>query len=294
MDKSLKIGAVAGLMAGVIAGIVAIIIALITFKIGLPYWELLPPPVTPLTKITTVEIVINVIWGVFLGTVYSKIYYLIPGKKISKSLLFGLICYLINDIRATSLVLFYGYILSAISGILSIFSWIAYALVLGFIYEFLQGRYLKAKEKLKIKKHSIRSGIHPGAIAGLLGGIVAGIIAAVIGAIGFWPPSVPDPVIGFFLSQLGTHVFFNMIWGVVFGMLFVMFYDGIPGKDIKKGIVFSLVIFFITTFRGNIHQLTYSSTPAALFRSYSWIIIGFFMFLTVGLVLGLLYKKTIK
>jgi len=292
--KSWKIGAVSGLIAGIVAGIYTVFIHVpMLFKLGLPYLSL-PPPVTPFAKIITVEIVINVIWGVFLGVVYSKIYDLIPGKNISKSLLFSLICYLINNIRGTTLLLFYGNTLSAISYMLFIFPWIAYALVLGFIYEFLQDRYLTINEKLKIKKHEIRSGIHPGAIAGLLGGIIA-FITMVIGiAIGFWPSRIPDPDIGFFLSQLGTHAFFNMIWGVFFGMFFVMFYDRIPDKDIKKGIVFSLTIFFITTFRGNIHQIAYADTPKLLLYSYEWITMGFFMFLTVGLVLGLLYRKPPK
>jgi hypothetical protein len=289
--KSWKIGAVSGLIAGIIAGLITVFFNMpLNLKLGLAYFPL-PPLGTPFTKIMTVEIVINVIWGVFLGSIYSKIYDLIPGKRISKSLLFGLICYLITNIRGTALNLFYWYILSAISYMVFIFPWIAYALVLGFLYEFLQGRYLTTKEKLKIIRHDIRSGIHPGAIAGLLGGIIA-FITMVIGiAIGFWPPRIPDPDIGFFLSQLGTHVFFNMIWGVVFGMLFVMFYDRIPSKDIKKGIVFSLTIFFITTFRGNFRQIAYSGMPKLLLYSYEWITMGFFMFLTVGFVLGLFYKK---
>ena len=284
--KSWKIGAVAGLIAGIVAGIVETISAITFLTIGLGYLWLPPPPNAPILIITATGMVVNIIWGVFLGIVYAKIYDLVPGKSISKSLLFGLICYFIYDIRGATYYLFYGDILTVISQISWIFTWIAYALVLGFIYEFLRSRYFITKERLKIIKYDIKNGIHPGAIAGLLGGISA-FITIVIGIVmEFWPPSVPDPDIGFFLSQLGTHAFFNMIWGIVFGMLFAMFYDRIPGKGIKKGIVYSLTLFFITTFRGSIYGLPYGNL---IFYSFSTI--SFFHFLTVGLVLGLLYRK---
>jgi len=80
-----------------------------------------------------------------------------------------------------------------------------------------------------------------------------------------------------------------MIWGVVFGVLFVRFYDKVPGKGILKGLTFSIIVFFFTTFQTGIYGLVY-----LVYGSFDWgiacIIAGVFALFPFGLVIGLLYR----
>jgi hypothetical protein len=135
------------------------------------------------------------------------------------------------------------------------------------------------------------SGIFPGAIAGCIYGIMASSGNVLMGILGIWawiPNYLAD--IEFLVYQLGTHVFFNLIWGAIFGMLFAFFYERIPGRNISKSLIFSMVIFSITSFRAGIYYLAYGSFQA----SFGWIFFGFFAFIPFGLVLGLLYRKPTK
>jgi Na+/proline symporter len=93
--------------------------------------------------------------------------------------------------------------------------------------------------------------------------------------------------IGILVGQLGTHLFFNMVWGIVFGILFVMFYDKIQREGILKGLIFGMVIYFLSTFRGAILLLSYASPEWFLTYGMGGLI-GFLIF---GIVLGLLYCK---
>ena len=143
------------------------------------------------------------------------------------------------------------------------------------------------KGESETKRYDLKGGIHPGAIAGLLGGVMVPITYFVGVAVGFWPPAIPHPDISFWLSQLGAHVLFNLIWGIVFGILFVRPYEIIPGKRMLKGIVYGLVIFLITSFRWAIHYLAYGD----ILDFQVWVTTGFLNFLVFGLVLGILYRK---
>ena len=90
-----------------------------------------------------------------------------------------------------------------------------------------------------------------------------------------------------FTNQSIFHIGFNTFFGVLFGALFAMFYDRIPSKDIKKGLVFSMIIFLITTFQAAIYGIVYTGYPIAIALFYQ----GFLAFIAYGLVLGYLYKK---
>ena len=174
----------------------------------------------------------------------------------------------------------------AISNIILIFQVIIFGIILGITFELFRKRYSITEDKSKSIKQNITGAIHPGAIAGLVGGTVVFLQnITVFNKLLYKPEVFTD--IGFMLGQWGSHVLFNMVWGVVFGIFFVMFYEKIPVKGILKAVVFSLSIYFITTFRSAVFYLVYGYPVF----SYYVGVAAFFMFLTFGIVLGYLYRK---
>ena len=85
----------------------------------------------------------------------------------------------------------------------------------------------------------MKDGIHLGAIAGLIGGIPIFIANILFFNRHLW--SIPISEIGFLLGQLGTHLFFNMIWGIVLGIIYSKTYGVIPKKGVLKGIIFGIL-----------------------------------------------------
>lgn len=104
MNNSLKIGIVAGLVAGFIAGIVASVSNTVANMVGLPN----PLLTVPTTNIPEIYILINVIWGVIFGVIFSLTYDLIPGKYISKGFFYGIVIFLITNIRDYSYLFIMG------------------------------------------------------------------------------------------------------------------------------------------------------------------------------------------
>jgi hypothetical protein len=278
--KSWKIGALAGLIAGIVYGIINSILTIYILETGLPFYTI---PITPIPNVGLGVMIIDISWSVGLGIIYSKIYHLIPGKTISKGLIYGLGLCLIFYIRNMTFFYFYSNIPPAIHALMSSFIPIVFGLVLGVLYEFLHNRYYPIKEELKIKKYRTWSGIYPGAFAGLAGGLVTPI-GNLIFIKELYPRYAED--IGFFIGQTGTHVFFDMIWGIIFGIIFVRFYEEIPGKGIFKGIVFGTAMFFMTTLRGSFYFLANGQITWFLYL----VITSYSMYLVFGLVLGYLYK----
>lgn len=285
MSNSLKIGAVSGLIAGLVSGIVILIFLNIGNVIGLPIpWVVTPPP---FSDIAFIHIVLGVIWGTILGIIYSKAKYVIPGRGVSKGLIFGMIIFLIYSIRTATFSAPYGFILAAASFVFIGFpTWIAYGLVLGVVYEFLLSRYYVSKEEPKIIEYDVKSGIQPGAIAGAIGGIVAFISFIPVTAL-VWKLGPIGLEFSFLIAQAGTHIGLNTLWGAVFGAMFTKVYNLIPGKGIIKGLYYALTVFLITSF----HSATYNAAYATFQHVISMSFVGFFQAVTFGLVLGYLYKK---
>ena len=279
-----KIGAVSGLIAGIVSGIVAIYYALSMFNLGLPYWDIPSPPETPLMYITTVELTMNIIWGIVLGIFYSKVYDLIPGRRISKGLIYGIVLGLIWSIRWVTFNIAYSAFGEAKANVISTLAFIIYGLVLGVFYEFLQSKYHPDQKKLKISKLDIGMGIQAGVIGGFLGGIAIFFLHVL-----FWNPiDYPKFIadIGFLTAQLGTHSLINMGWGAVFGIFYARCYNRIPGRRVLKGIAFGMIIYFITSFRCATNAFLYDQIGTSISCANASI-----LFLINGLVLGLLYRK---
>lgn len=253
------------------------------FKLGLPYWGS-PPPETPFIRIVIIEIVLNAIWGIFIGIIFSKIHDLIPGKGVLKGLIFGLAYYLVTSVRIAFSAATYGLIPFVFTGLLR-FSPILYGLILGILFK-------APKEKMKITKYDIKSGIIPGLITGLIFGIAVEIMwvlsayfGTTFGFMEIYPDYLTD--IGFIISQWGSHMFFNMVMWGIFGAFYAMFYDRMPGKALVKGAVFGLIHWLITSFQMGVYCLAYGQLSTAL-----WVgLIYADLYIFGGLLLEGFYKR---
>jgi len=286
--KSWKIGAIAGLITGIVGSIVTIFLAVYMIENGLVYHYLAILPITPIKQIAIVEITINVIWGIALGIIYSRIYSKIPGKAIVKGFTVGIIYSLIYCVRWASICYMYN-IMHNFEYLIPLYIFIG--LVLGITYEFLRNRFLPKREKVVAIKYDIKGVIHPGAIAGSVAGLSSFFYTVVIMNPLLWPELEID--LGLVISQLGTLVLFNMIWGIVFGILFAMFYERVPKKGILKGLIFSMAVFFFTNIPNVMRNMIYSQLTEQAYGLMIalWVLLAaLFVFVPFGLVLGLLYK----
>jgi len=289
LSNSWKIGAASGLIAGFLAGVVFTIFSRIAISIGL-YTHSNHPAIL---NGYGANIVLGVIFGVICGIIYSRAYGVIPGKGVSKGLFYGMSIYLISWVRTSTFNVAYAHYLEAAGNIFTgFFTWIAYSLVLVFLYEFLRGRYYPSIGEPKIISYDVKSGILPGAIAGIVVSFVAPIANAVAVVIGLFGPQtmvgVPEKfTIGFWIIQTGSHIFLNLIWAIILGMIFAKVYNIVPGKRIMKGLYFGLIFFLLGTFQTASYWFGWGAIQLALW-SY-WV--GFFHAIAFGLVLGLLYRK---
>ena len=129
-------------------------------------------------------------------------------------------------------------------------------------------------------------------IAGLIAGFVTGIVKFIFASISL---NVETQFLsGLFLipvsinTAASVEIMHGIIWGVIFSVFYALFYDYIPGKGIKKGLVYGLFIWIIVIFRtaviGMIHGYYLWAIP--------WAFAGFFsIVITYGLLVGILYKK---
>ena len=183
MTSSWKIGAVSGLIAGFVAGVVAIFFQNIAFMISFPYALIFTSP----TNFALVHILMGVIWGGIFGIIYSKGYGLIPGEGLSKSFFFGMLVFLITNFRDASYYLPYWPLYNPLTFswiFIGVFMWIAYGLVLGFLYETLHTGYSILKEK--IVTYDMSSGLYAGAFAGFIGGVAAFLSRILAGILGIY------------------------------------------------------------------------------------------------------------
>ena len=135
----------------------------------------------------------------------------------------------------------------------------------------------------------MKNAILAGAIAGavsvisfLAGGYVMGEMGVFEppGGMEIWTPSM-------FMMLALAHLSLDVIWGVIFGLLFASLYGWIPGKGVLKGLYYGLLIWVIKDVcAGSYLALTIMEVNSAIM-----LIIGFFMWIVYGPVLGYLYKK---
>jgi hypothetical protein len=128
----------------------------------------------------------------------------------------------------------------------------------------------------------MKSGPAAGFIGGLASVIAASIFYPVGTMIGLLPPSQADPMT-FSIKMLVTTI----IFGVIFGFIYVKLFDCFPGKGVMKGLYFGLMIWLIKDITAGtyVYIMEFPTIPTILV----WM--GFFMWVVYGLVIGYLYKK---
>jgi len=127
-------------------------------------------------------------------------------------------------------------------------------------------------------------------IVGFISGLVAGMVQAVLSISGIWDffsvYYLIEPV-SFQHTMLHYTILFGL-WGIVYCVLYSFFYDYIPNKGIKKGIIFALIIWIAVA----VH-------PALIIIGYGYprhfIPLIFTNFLSTcgvyGTLIGILYKR---
>ncbi|MCW4033402.1 MAG: hypothetical protein NWF08_08465 [Candidatus Bathyarchaeota archaeon] len=129
----------------------------------------------------------------------------------------------------------------------------------------------------------MKSGTSAGAIAGIAGGITSLIVGFVGFSMGLWgaAPSMTNWII--------VQIALNLIWGTIFGAIYAKVYNVVPGKGVMKGLIYSLIIWlvFVGLYPISFFVLSLQMIPLAVM----WGIVGFFVRLVYGPVLGALYKK---
>lgn len=134
----------------------------------------------------------------------------------------------------------------------------------------------------------MKSAIVAGALAGLVGGIVGIILmylalpSAVQGTMGFNASTMR-----WFITQGGL----NVMWGAVYGWLFSKVYDLVPKSGAMKGLIYSVLIWllFVGLYPLSFFLIVFDP-PLTQFATGLGIV-GFFVRVVYGLLLGSLYKK---
>jgi len=138
----------------------------------------------------------------------------------------------------------------------------------------------------------LKSGILAGAIAGIVAGIVNFALGPMLAQIEIIEPlggtwEIWDP--SFYVTFALAFISLALIWGTIFGLIYSMYYDSTPGKGVLKGLFFGLMIWFIKDVAaGSYVALIF----VAINISTTLILVGFFMWVVYGLVLGYLYKPS--
>jgi len=89
----------------------------------------------------------------------------------------------------------------------------------------------------------------------------------------------------------------NMLWitiiglipALLFSLVFVILYKGIPGKGIKKGVTYGILVWLVSSF-GGLLTMPFYMTIAATVTVY-WIIQALVISLINGAIVGAIYKE---
>ena len=141
----------------------------------------------------------------------------------------------------------------------------------------------------------MKSGILAGASAGLISGLLSAIMIVIGRLIRLY--GVLTPTGNMFIFSTGWIVL-TIMFRVSFGLIYLKAYDIIPGKGIKKGLSFGLMIWFIKDIAAGAY-LIFSGIMTPPRGIIEWvaggvnlIVIGLYMWPIYGLVLGYFYKPT--
>ena len=125
-------------------------------------------------------------------------------------------------------------------------------------------------------------------------GILVGVILFVLGSVEGWLSgglyTASDPAL--WKTMAGNWWIYMLVYNLIIGLLFVLvygiFYNSIPDKGAARGLQYGFWIWLIGTVPGLLMTLLMMAVPDELV--VLWLITGLFNYLIVGLLTGGLYK----
>ena len=142
----------------------------------------------------------------------------------------------------------------------------------------------------------MKNAVAAGLIAGIIGAItinVATVIQAILGI----TTAVPGILsIDMMLSHLAYEIGQLGVFGSIFGILYSRFFDRIPSKGAKKGLIFgSIMYLFSNIYTASLNLLygLFSGIGQYIQISGLFVTTGFFCLIPYGLALGVLFKKLV-
>jgi hypothetical protein len=135
-----------------------------------------------------------------------------------------------------------------------------------------------------------------GVVAGFLGGIAMAVMDIVVWSIGqgylmpFYTASAPvwkpmEPLSAWLAQMWAVTIAEGMLFGLVYSVL----YDGIPGKNINRGVNYGVIIWLVGTVPGM--AMTYLSMAVPTPIVASWLFGGLIDLLAMGAVLAYVYER---
>ncbi len=149
---------------------------------------------------------------------------------------------------------------------------------------------------MKIENAPMR-GFYSGLIAGIVGGIILSVsmIATEVWVFGTWT-AIYDKIISpeLVMNYIIYHIGYAAIFGGIFGIFYSIFYNRIPGKGIKRGFIFGCMIGLLSNIWiafGEFLTGLFTGIEIYYDNSFGWAWVFVFLWLTYGLVLGLVYER---
>jgi len=90
-------------------------------------------------------------------------------------------------------------------------------------------------------------------------------------------------------------IWFEQMWaltiaeGILYGLVYSVLYNGIPGKNVNKGLVFAVIIWLVGTVPGMAITYITIAVPAPII--VSWLFGGLINLLVMGITLAFVYEK---
>ena len=127
-------------------------------------------------------------------------------------------------------------------------------------------------------------------ISGLIAGFIAGLVLAISNISGVYelfsvlPSIFPDGL----HYLIPSKIIVITIWGIVWGLLYSIFYDYLPYQGLKKGIFYGFILWVFVIIYPEVMSIMYGyhqySIPN-ITTNFVSIVIAY------GLLIGYLYKK---
>jgi len=131
----------------------------------------------------------------------------------------------------------------------------------------------------------MRRGIYAGLIAGIITSIIPFVTDYSFSTMGIFQPWQLG--IDFIFKKIIIHILNNAIWGIIFGLILIIFFDRIPGKWIKKGLIFGLILSIFAVIRPTTFWFAYGAAIPGMAYITGYTIDKF----AYGILFAALYKR---